>query len=45
MDISNFFGDVEVVEPQTYIKPGRYDLEYVNTNDELRSGQNGWMGM
>ena len=45
MDISNFFGDVEVVEQQTDIKPGRYDLEYVNTNDELRSGQNGWMGM
>ena len=45
MDISNFFGDVEIVEQQTDIKPGRYDLEYVNTNDELRSGQNGWMGM
>ncbi len=45
MDISNFFGDVEVVEQQTEIKPGRYDLEYVNTNEELRSGQNGWMGM
>ena len=26
MDISNFFGDVEVVEQQTDIKPGRYDL-------------------
>ena len=45
MDISNFFDNVEVVEEQTEIKPGRYDLEYVNTNDELRSGQNGWMGM
>ena len=45
MDISNFFGDVEIVEQQTDIKPGRYDLEYVNTNEELRSGQNGWMGM
>jgi hypothetical protein len=45
MDITNFFGDVEVVEQQTEIKPGRYNLEYVNTNEELKSGKNGWMGM
>ena len=46
MDISNFFGEVDVVDQQqAEMQPGRYDLEYVNTNEALRSGKNGWMGM
>ena len=45
MDISSYLGEVEVAQEQTEVKPGRYNLEYVNTNDELKAGKNNWVGM
>jgi len=45
MDITNFFDGVEVEESKPELKPGRYNLEYNSTNEELKSGKNGWLGM